>query len=111
MKSIITQNDNYAINKNITGLSKLQDNKAKHTGTSVKEVKTSSDKTKFVKQCPYMVKVQINDLRILTGPGTEYTWTGKYVNIGTYIIIEVKNDWGRLKSGEGWSSLNYCTVV
>ena len=92
-------------------MSKLQDNKAKHTGTSVKEVKTSSDKTKFVKQCPYMVKVQINDLRILTGPGTKYTWTGKYVNIGTYIIIEVKNDWGRLKSGEGWISLNYCTEV
>ena len=110
MKSIITQNDNYVINKNITGLSKLQDNKAKHTGTSIKGVKTSSDKTKFVK-CPYMVKVQTNDLRILTGPGTEYTWTGKYVNIGTYIIIEVKNGWGRLKGGEGWISLNYCTEV
>ena len=111
MKSIITQNDNNAINKNITGLSKLQDNKAKHTGTSVKEVKTSSDKTKFVKQCPYMVKVQINDLRILTGPGTEYTWTGKYTGKGVFTIVEVVDNWGRLKSGAGWISLAYCTEV
>lgn len=64
-----------------------------------------------VKQCPYMVRVSIDDLRIRTGPGVTYTWTGKYTGKGTFTIVEVAGNWGRLKSGAGWISLAYCTEV
>ena len=54
---------------------------------------------------------KIADLRIRTGPGTEYTWTGKYTGPGTFTITQVKDNWGKLKSGAGWISLAYCTEV
>ena len=63
------------------------------------------------KKVPYQVKVKIDDLRIRTGPGTEYTWTGKYTGPGTFTITQVKGNWGKLKSGAGWISLAYCTEV
>lgn len=60
---------------------------------------------------PYKVKVKIDDLRIRTGPGTNYTWTGKYTGIGVFTIVKVSGNWGKLKSGAGWISLSYCTRV
>lgn len=66
---------------------------------------------KPVKQCPYMVRVSIDDLCIRTGPGITYTWTGKYTGKGKFTIVEVAGNWGRLKNGAGWISLAYCTEV
>ena len=66
---------------------------------------------------PYLVKVSIADLNIRKGPGTNYDKTGKYTGIGTFTIMEERNGqgsvkgWGRLKSGAGWISLDYCTRV
>lgn len=68
-------------------------------------------KEKSIKQSPQLVRVLIDDLRIRTGPGVAYTWTGKYANKGVYTITEVVGNWGRLKSGAGWISLAYCTEV
>lgn len=62
-------------------------------------------------KCPYKVRVKIADLCIRTGPGVNYTWTGRYTGKGVFTIVEVAGNWGRLKSGAGWISLSYCTEV
>ena len=65
---------------------------------------------------PFKVKVAISDLNIRKGPGTNYART-KYIPVGVYTIIEVQSGtgsdkgWGRLKSGAGWISLDFCTKV
>lgn len=64
--------------------------------------------------CPFMVRVKIPDLNIRKGAGTNTAKTGNYTGVGTFTIIEVKDGkgsdkgWGRLKSGAGWISLDYC---
>lgn len=65
---------------------------------------------------PFLVKVSISDLNIRKGPGTDYDRT-QFIPVGVYTIVEVKSGkgstagWGRLKSGAGWISLDYCTRV
>lgn len=64
---------------------------------------------------PYMVRVSISDLNIRKGPGTNFART-QYIPVGTYTIVEEADGqgaskWGRLKSGAGWISLDYCTKV
>ena len=64
---------------------------------------------------PFRVKVDIDDLNIRTGAGTNYARTGEYTGRGVFHITEVKEGkgaaagWGKLKSGAGWVSLDYCT--
>lgn len=64
---------------------------------------------------PFKVKVDITDLNIRTGAGTNYAKTGEYTGVGVFTITEVKEGkgadagWGKLKSGAGWVSLDYCT--
>lgn len=63
----------------------------------------------------FTVKVSIPDLNIRTGAGTNYAKTGKCTGIGVFTIVETKagngstKGWGKLKSGLGWISLDYCT--
>ena len=63
------------------------------------------------------VKVTISNLNIRSGPGTNHSKTGKFVDPGVYTIIEIqngtgsKNGWGKLKSGAGWISLDYVTKM
>ena len=65
---------------------------------------------------PFKIKVAISDLNIRKGPGTNYART-KYIPVDVYTIIEVQSGtgsdkgWGRLKSGAGWISLDFCTKV
>lgn len=64
---------------------------------------------------PYKVRVSISDLNIRKGPGTNYART-QYIPVGTYTIVEEADGqgaskWGRLKSGVGWISLDYCKRV
>ena len=67
--------------------------------------------------CPFMVKVSIDDLNIRKGAGTNTAKTGKYTGKGVFTIMEVREGngsdkgWGRLKSGAGWISLDYCQRV
>lgn len=62
--------------------------------------------------CPFTVNVIINDLNYRSEPsmkGIVKGQTGK----GTFTITEVKNGWGRLKSGVGWILIenpSYCTI-
>lgn len=62
--------------------------------------------------CSYQVKVQIPNLNIRKGPGTNYAKTGKYTGVGTFTIVEEASGqgaskWGRLKSGAGWIALDF----
>lgn len=64
---------------------------------------------------PYSVRVSITDLNIRTGPGTNYTKV-QHIPVGTYTIVEEADGkgaskWGRLKSGAGWISLDYCKKI
>lgn len=67
--------------------------------------------------CPFMVKVSIDDLNIRKGAGTNAAKTGMYTGVGVFTIMEVKSGkgsdagWGRLKSGAGWISLDFCEKV
>ena len=62
---------------------------------------------------PYTVKVSVTELRIRSGPGTNYANKG-VIKPGVYTIVEESNGpgakrWGKLKSGAGWISLDYAT--
>lgn len=64
---------------------------------------------------PFLVKVEISNLNIRTGPGTNYEKTGKFIEPGTYTIVQTmagpgsKSGWGKLKSNAGWISLDFVT--
>ncbi len=65
--------------------------------------------------CPFVVKVTINNLSIRKGPGTNYERTG-FLAAGDYKIVHVKSGtgsamgWGQLESG-GWIALDYATRI
>lgn len=64
---------------------------------------------------PFTVRIEIEDLNIRKGAGTDTAKTGKTTGKGVFTIVEVAQGkgstagWGRLKSGAGWVSLDYCT--
>ena len=66
---------------------------------------------------PFLVRVSIRDLNIRKGPGTNFKKTGQYTGIGVFTIVEVadgqgsSSGWGRLKSGAGWCSLDFCQKI
>lgn len=80
-----------------------------------KDKVTKNDKKP--KNSSFKVKVDIDDLNIRKGPGTNYDKTGKVTGKGTFYIVEVKkgigskSGWGKLKSGSGWISLDYAKRV
>lgn len=89
----------------------------KHPGYSVFDVNGVNIYTSntTVSAMPFKVRVSISDLNIRKGPGTNYART-KYIPVGTYTIVEEADGqgaskWGRLKSGAGWISLDYCKRV
>ena len=63
--------------------------------------------------CPFTVQVLIDDLNIRTSAGMGNNLTGKFTGKGIFTIVEVKDGWGKLKSGAGWIYLenpSYCTI-
>ena len=58
----------------------------------------------------YKVKVSVSDLYIRKGPGTSYATNG-FIKPGVYTIVETSGSWGKLKSGQGWSCLDYTKKV
>lgn len=61
---------------------------------------------------PFMVRVIIDNLNYRSEPSMNGRVNGQ-TGIGTFTIMEVKNGWGRLKSGAGWIYLEnpeYCTI-
>lgn len=63
---------------------------------------------------PYLVKVNTSALNIRAGAGTNYNKTGCITSGGVYTIVAESagqgsdKGWGKLKSGAGWISLDYC---
>lgn len=74
---------------------------------------TSTNKT----DAPYVVKVNIKNLNIRKGPGTNYAATGAFTGVGAFTIVETKAGtgskagWGKLKSGAGWISLDHVKKI
>lgn len=63
----------------------------------------------------YRVRVTVADLYIRSGPGTNNIKKG-FIKPGVYTIVEEAagagaSKWGKLKSGEGWISLDHCKKV
>ncbi len=69
----------------------------------------------------FQVKVNISNLNIRTGPGTEFAKTGKHTGKGVFTIVETSEGtgsaagWGLLKAYQsgrnGWISLDYAKRV
>ena len=63
---------------------------------------------------PYLVEVNTSALNIRAGAGTNYNKTGCITSGGVYTIVAESagqgsdKGWGKLKSGAGWISLDYC---
>lgn len=71
-----------------------------------------ANKNKFPK-CPFMVRVKVDDLNYRTEPSI-YAKINGQTGKGSFTIVEVKGDWGKLKSGAGWiyiANTTYCTIV
>jgi len=61
---------------------------------------------------PYKVRVAANALKIRAGAGTNYDSVGVIRDKGVYTIVDESDGkgadkWGKLKSGQGWISLDY----
>lgn len=108
------------------GLSYTMDGFRKDVAAEVAKVKTPAKEEIEVKEpevpktekpaapeLPFKVKIEVNNLRIRTGPGTNYAVTGRYTGIGVFTIVEVQNGsgsnsgWGKLYKGDGWVSLDF----
>ena len=48
----------------------------------------------------FKVRIKIKNLNIRKSPNGQIT--GRYTGIGVFTIVEVRGDWGKLKSGAGW---------
>ena len=59
----------------------------------------------------FKVKVTCDALGYRSGPSTSYKINGVIRDKGTYTIVDVKNNWGKLKSGAGWICLDYTVRV
>lgn len=59
----------------------------------------------------YVVKITADILNVRKGPGTNYPVTTTVKKGEAYTIIEESNNWGKLKSGAGWISLQYTTKI
>lgn len=62
---------------------------------------------------PYLVKINTAALNIRKGAGTNYDVVGCIRDRGVYTIVDESTGsgakkWGKLKSGAGWISLDYC---
>ena len=85
----------------------------KYAGGEVSE----GGQTDKPQKVPFLVRVTATDLNIRKRPGTDTAKTGKYTDAGVFTIVEVrrgkgsKTGWGKLKSGAGWISLDYCQRV
>lgn len=74
----------------------------------IKRLNTSGD---------VVVRIDVSNLRIRTGPGTNYDSTGKYTGQGTFTVTEIQNGtgskkgWGKLESINGWVCLDYVEIL
>ena len=88
------------------GISKIQEVTSTQTKNNTTNASNDSD--------TFKIKVSIKNLNIRAGAGT-YCGKKGTIKPGTYTIVQVKSGkgsmkgWGKLKSGQGWISLDYVT--
>ena len=81
-----------------------------------KGIKDGASKAAGAASPAYKVKVNINNLNIRAGAGTNYKRVGNCPK-GVYTLVAFASGkgsikgWGKLKSGAGWISLDYCTRI
>lgn len=84
-------------------------------GDKVGETAKPGNKTNATGHSEFKVKTTCDSLNIRLGAGIEYKAVGeikeKEGSKKLYTITEVKNGWGRLKSGAGWIALAYTKKV
>lgn len=83
-------------------------------GEIAEEVNALLTPTVFI--LPYQVKINTGILHYRTGPGTNNPIIGQLHKGEIYTIVEEDSGlgaskWGKLKSGAGWISLDYCMKV
>ena len=74
---------------------------------------TTTQGTNTLPAVPFCVHVLIDDLNIRDVASMKSNVTG-HTGKGTFTIVEVRDGWGKLKSGAGWIWLKnptYCTVL
>lgn len=76
-------------------------------------VQTPTSPTTPASGVPYKVRITATDLRIRKGPGTNTAIVQNAIKPGVYTIVSEADGpgakkWGKLKSGIGWVSLDYC---
>lgn len=69
-----------------------------------------------VSKVPYTVRITATDLRVRKGPGTDTAIVQKAIKLGVYTIVSEATGkgatlWGKLKSGIGWVSLDFCKKI
>ena len=100
VKSI--KGDRVVIDKSADGTSSI------NSPVNVKYLSVAEQAPSF---SPYLVRVNTDALNIRKGPGTSYAKVGSIRDRGTYTIVEESGSWGKLKSGAGWISLDYCRKI
>lgn len=60
---------------------------------------------------PYTVKITTSALNVRKGPGVQHATVTTVKLNEVYTIVDVKDGWGKLKSGAGWISLSYTKPV
>lgn len=73
--------------------------------TAYKEKQQEKEKPSAFKN--FLVRVTANSLNIRQKPKTSSKIVGKITDKGVYTIVDTSGNWGKLKSGAGWISLNY----
>lgn len=77
--------------------------------TTVK--KDTSKKTTTKADESFLVQITAYSLNVRAGAGVNYKINTTVKKGYKYTIVEVKGDWGKLKSGAGWINLNYTKRV
>jgi len=76
-----------------------------------KQIYDKFNKSSDTYNCPFRIRVEINNLNIRKGPGTNYDKVEK-IPVGVFTITEVQNNnWGKLKSNAGWICLDYVKIL
>lgn len=61
----------------------------------------------FIENKQFLVRIKTPVLNIRSGAGVKNKVTGQVKNGQVFTIVDVVDDWGKLKSGVGWISLAY----
>ena len=86
-------------------------------GKIAKEVNSRLNTKKDSTPKTFQVKIDISNLNIRKGPGTNYAKTGKFTGKGVFTIVDESSGkgstkgWGKLKSGAGWVSLDFAKKI